>query len=160
MSSESAQPVTELLRAAQADEVFAVVFHPDGTRIASGGRDRAVRLWDVASGQEVAHLPGHTSYVWSLAFSPDGKTLVSGSGDASVRAYPERCHRAWHLGDSNHYRYRSVVRYYLGCGSLVRYYLRSRAWLTTVTGTDPLITATLTDGSGDTSAYSNGVTTS
>ncbi len=35
----------------------------------------------------MAHLPGHTSYVWSLAFSPDGKTLVSGSGDSTVRLW-------------------------------------------------------------------------
>src|SRR5262249_15344165 len=69
------------------DEVFAVAFHPDGTRIALAGRDRAVWLWDPVSGQEVARLPGHTSYVWSLAFSPDGQTLVSGSGDTSVRLW-------------------------------------------------------------------------
>jgi hypothetical protein len=69
------------------DEVFAAVFHPDGTRIASAGRDRAVWLWDPESGQVVARLPGHASYIWSLAFSPDGKTLVSGSGDASVRLW-------------------------------------------------------------------------
>ena len=69
------------------DEVYAAAFHPDGTRIASGGRDHAVWLWDPASGQEVARLPGHTSYVWSLAFSPDGTTLVSGSGDSSVRLW-------------------------------------------------------------------------
>jgi WD40 repeat protein len=69
------------------DEVFTAVFHPDGTRIASGGRDRAVWLWDPASGQEVAHLPGHASYIWSLAWSPDGKTLISGSGDSTVRLW-------------------------------------------------------------------------
>jgi hypothetical protein len=63
------------------------VFHPDGTRIASGGRDRAVWLWDPASGQEVARLQGHTSYIRSLAFSPDGATLVSGSGDFTVRLW-------------------------------------------------------------------------
>ena len=67
------------------DDVFAVAFHPDGTRLATAGRDRAVLLWDLATGQEVARLPGHTSYVWSLAFSPDGATLASGSGDFTVR---------------------------------------------------------------------------
>ena len=69
------------------DEVFAVAFHPDGTRLASAGRDRAVWLWDLARGEEVARLGGHTSLVWSLAFSPDGATLASGSGDFTVRLW-------------------------------------------------------------------------
>ncbi len=60
---------------------------PSGTRLATAGRDRAVWLWDLARGEEVARLPGHTSYVWSLAFSPDGATLASGSGDFTVRLW-------------------------------------------------------------------------
>jgi WD40 repeat protein len=69
------------------DEVFAVAFHPDGTRLATAGRDRAIWLWDLERGEVVARLPGHTSYVWSLAFSPDGTTLASGSGDFTVRLW-------------------------------------------------------------------------
>jgi eukaryotic-like serine/threonine-protein kinase len=69
------------------DEVYAVAFHPDGTRLATAGRDGTVWLWDVARGTEVVRLPGHKSFVWSLAFSPNGATLASGSGDATVRLW-------------------------------------------------------------------------
>jgi WD40 repeat protein/tRNA A-37 threonylcarbamoyl transferase component Bud32 len=69
------------------DEVFAVAFHPDGTRLATAGRDGAVWLWDLARDKLVANLPGHNSYIWSLAFSPDGATLASGSGDYTVRLW-------------------------------------------------------------------------
>jgi WD40 repeat protein/tRNA A-37 threonylcarbamoyl transferase component Bud32 len=69
------------------DTVFAVAFHPNGTRLATAGRDRAIWLWDLNRGEEVARLQGHTSYVWSLAFSPDGSTLASGSGDFTVRLW-------------------------------------------------------------------------
>jgi hypothetical protein len=72
------------------DEVFAAAFHADPGapgRLATAWRDRAIWLWDLARGEEVARLPGHTSYVWSLAFSPDGKSLVSGSGDFTVRLW-------------------------------------------------------------------------
>ncbi len=63
------------------------MFHPDGRRVASAGRDRVVWLWDVATGEAVARLPGHADYVWSLAFSPDGSSLASGSGDGTVRLW-------------------------------------------------------------------------
>jgi WD40 repeat protein len=69
------------------DKVFAVAFHPDGTRLATAGREGAVWLWDLARGEAVARLPGHKNYVWSLAFSPDGATLASGSGDSTVRLW-------------------------------------------------------------------------
>ena len=70
-----------------ADEVFAAVFHPTESRIASGGRDRLVRLWDAVTGEELVRLPGHSDYVFSLAFSPDGQTLVSSSGDGTLRLW-------------------------------------------------------------------------
>ena len=68
-------------------EVLAAVFHPDGARIASGGHDRSILIWDAATGLELVRLPGHTWYVFSLAFSPDGQRLVSGSGVAMVRLW-------------------------------------------------------------------------
>jgi WD40 repeat protein len=67
--------------------VLAATFHPDGVRIASGGHDRSILIWDAATGEELLRLPGHSVYVFALAFSPDGATLVSGSGDATVRLW-------------------------------------------------------------------------
>ena len=72
--------------AGHTDEVFAAG-SSDGTRLASAGRDGSIWLWDLATGQEVARLDGHTNYVFSLAFSPDGASLASGSGDDTVRIW-------------------------------------------------------------------------
>ncbi len=44
----------------------------------SGSSDNTVRLWDVASQQEVAVLRGHTSDVLSVAFDGSGRYLASG----------------------------------------------------------------------------------
>jgi WD40 repeat protein len=54
--------------------------------IASGGDDGTVRLWDAASGRELAHWHAHQSRVTALAFSPDGDLLVSG-GDGTVKLW-------------------------------------------------------------------------
>jgi len=55
-----------------------VAISPDGKTLASGSKDKTVKLWDVATGKEVVTLKGHTDPVLSVAFGPDGKTLASG----------------------------------------------------------------------------------
>lgn len=58
--------------------VSAVVMSPDRTRVASGGADGVIRLWDTLTG---APLPGFLRHgdgaVSGLYFSPDGGTLLS-----------------------------------------------------------------------------------
>jgi WD40 repeat protein len=64
-----------------------VVFSPDSTRLATGGLDAIVKLWEVTTGDEVLNLRDHSGGVESLAFSPDGQRLVSGSIDGTARVW-------------------------------------------------------------------------
>jgi WD40 repeat protein len=61
--------------------VSAVAFSPDGSLLASGGKDRTVRLWDVRTGRLVLAIPGHAYPIQDVTFHPDGRRLVSVGGD-------------------------------------------------------------------------------
>jgi WD40 repeat protein len=58
---------------------FSMAFSPDGHLLVSIG-DKTIRLYDVASGQEVRTLTGHRIEPSVVAFSPNGRMLVS-AGD-------------------------------------------------------------------------------
>jgi WD40 repeat protein len=68
------------------DEVTALAFSPDSETLAVAV-DRAVQLWDVATGKFIARLAGHEGKVQCLAFAPDGTHLASGSHDKTVRLW-------------------------------------------------------------------------
>jgi mono/diheme cytochrome c family protein len=70
------------------DAVFAVAFSPDGSRIATGGADRALRVYDTAAGGEpVFQVEDHADWVLDLAFSPDGKLLATASRDKTSKVF-------------------------------------------------------------------------
>ncbi len=67
--------------------VYSVTFSPDGKMLASGSKDKTIKLWNPKTGQEIRTLRGHASQILSVAFSPDGKTLASGSEDNTIKLW-------------------------------------------------------------------------
>jgi serine/threonine protein kinase/WD40 repeat protein len=66
--------------------VNAVAVSMDGLRALSGGQDRTVRLWDVATSAEQRRFY-HDGPVSAVALSADGRLALSGSSDRSVRLW-------------------------------------------------------------------------
>lgn len=85
LESESTANVHSLL--ATPDVVLTVAISPDGQRIAIGGSDHSIHLFDFHTGALLQEINQHADWVTDLKFSDDGKNLVSASRDRTSRMY-------------------------------------------------------------------------
>lgn len=70
-----------------AGEVSALAFSGDGFRLASGGLDSTIKLWEVPSGKLCCTMAGHRDRVTSLCLTSDHSVVVSGSWDGSLMVW-------------------------------------------------------------------------
>jgi WD40 repeat protein len=69
--------------------VRALALAPDGSRLASAGADRTVRLWDLSYGANTLVLRDLTGDLSALAYSPDGSTLFAGDSRGEIGIWRE-----------------------------------------------------------------------
>src|SRR5262245_66590288 len=67
--------------------VIVVAYSTDGSKLASGGTDNMVRVWNASRLRSRGVLRGNLKRVNRVTFSPSGKTLVSASEDATAKVW-------------------------------------------------------------------------
>jgi RNA polymerase sigma factor (sigma-70 family) len=65
--------------------VTAVAFAPGGGKVTSASADGTLRVWDAATGKELARFGDHQADVRCVAYSADGRLLASGGDDCAAR---------------------------------------------------------------------------
>ena len=69
------------------DVIYAAKFSPDGKRIASGGADKYLRTFDIATSQQLRRFEGHTSYVLGIAWKRDGQVIATSGADNTIKVW-------------------------------------------------------------------------
>ncbi len=73
------------------EAVRAVAFSKDGKLLIGAGglpaQKGELKIWDVASGKEIATAFGHADAIYAAAFSPDGKWIATASYDKLIKIW-------------------------------------------------------------------------
>lgn len=69
------------------DTITAFAFSPGGSRFASAGTDRMVKVFEAAGLTHEKTFEGHTSHVLDVDWNADNLTLVSSSADLQVKVW-------------------------------------------------------------------------
>jgi WD40 repeat protein len=72
----------------QADKtIFAVAWSPDGARLACGGGEYKIDIFDIRLWKQQITYKGHHSAVYALAWSPDGRQIISTGADDAIHLW-------------------------------------------------------------------------
>lgn len=64
--------------------VWRVAFSPDGSRLATAGGDRLVRVWNTTTGEQLHALAFNSAQINAVTFSPDGRRIAAASGTSQT----------------------------------------------------------------------------
>lgn len=77
-------PLEVYLQKGHSEAIYTIEFTPDSKHILSAGKDKSIKLWEVATGNEIRTFSGHLSYILCLKITKDGKYFFSAGTDAKI----------------------------------------------------------------------------
>jgi len=90
-----------------------------GNFLASGSRDKTIKIWEVATGLCVMTLVGHDNWVRDLQFHPSGKYIISVGDDKTVKIWDLKQGRAIKTINDAHEHFVSCMDFNVGNPTLV-----------------------------------------
>jgi serine/threonine protein kinase len=79
------------------NSVMSVAISQDGKMLASGSRDKTIKLWDLETGEEIRTLRGHNEGITQVVFSPLRETSPQGLGKTLVSTSSDRTIKLWNI---------------------------------------------------------------
>jgi WD40 repeat protein/serine/threonine protein kinase len=67
--------------------VYDAEYSPDGLRLATGGADGVLSVFDIKNGERILRVPTGQIEINAVAFTPDGKTIATTGDDATIRLW-------------------------------------------------------------------------
>nr|MDZ8101219.1 WD40 repeat domain-containing protein [Nostoc sp. DedSLP01] len=69
------------------DSVNAVAVTPNGQQVISASSDNTLKVWNLATGEELFTLTGHSDWVKGIAITPNGQQVISASDDHTLKVW-------------------------------------------------------------------------
>ncbi|MFN6299244.1 MAG: WD40 repeat domain-containing protein, partial [Microcystis sp.] len=74
--------------------ILSVDFGSNNKFLASGSKDKTIKIWDIKRGTEVKTLSEHSDHINSVSVSPNNQLLASGSDDKSLKLWDLKAGKA------------------------------------------------------------------
>jgi WD40 repeat protein len=84
---EKDRPPLRSFRAHSPGVGLSMAFSPDGKQLVTGGKEYAVKIWDLETDDPPKTLQEHNGDVYTVAFSPDGRRVASAGEDSTVKVW-------------------------------------------------------------------------
>uniref|UniRef100_A0A8C5H0E3 CARD domain-containing protein n=1 Tax=Gouania willdenowi TaxID=441366 RepID=A0A8C5H0E3_GOUWI len=85
MNESSAESLSRLVIQAHQGSIYSACFSHDGTKIASCGASKTLKVFKSTSGEKLTEIQAHDDEVLCCAFSPDDRLLATCSSDRKVK---------------------------------------------------------------------------